>query len=212
MSVALAVFGAQSKSPAPDYLDSIRSFILEHEILQCILQEIITLQEVWGYLQNADSRVSSLANGPKYTKCLIDWIVHGQSKDVASIFSGIVSLPRLAIIQLAQYFSFLAENGISHSDFVARTASLGGIQGFCGGLPAAVAIASAVDEDELKSAIGTAIRIAYAIGVYAEFGDDSELPGVTTMVVRLKEEGQAEELIAGLPGVSINLASPPNSY
>lgn len=203
MDVALAVFGAQSKSPSPEYLSSIQAFISQHPILRCITEEIKTLNEVYDFLSAADSRISALKNCPRYTKSLTDWILDGDTGEVATIFSGIVSLPRLAIVQLAQYFSFLADNGLEHSEFVAQTSRLGGIQGFCGGLPAAAAVASAVDDAGLKRAICTAIRIAYAIGVYAELGDDSEVPGITTLVVRLRNEGQADELIEGLPGVSI---------
>jgi len=202
MDVALAVFGAQSKSPSPEYLDSIRTYVSNHEILHCIVDQIKTIEAIWYSLAEADPEIAGLENARQYTKAIEDWIIEGKPDEVASIFSGIVSLPRLLIVQLAQYFSFLDESHISHGDFIRCVSRLGGIQGFCGGLPAAVALVSAVETHDLQTSICTAIRLAYAIGLYAEIGDDSRTPGFTTMVVRLKNEGQADELIEGLDGVS----------
>jgi hypothetical protein len=202
MDIALAVFGAPSKLPLPTYLDSVRSFIQNHRILCCIGETIEKLDEVWSLLENADSRISALENGPRYTSYLVDWIRRGNSEDVAAISSCIIWLPRLVIMQLVQYFSFLAENGLNHAQFVAQTSRLGGIQGFCGGLLAAVAVASTTDEEELKQSISTAIRLAYAIGVYAELGDDSTKPGTTALAVRLRNEGQVDSLIEDLPNAS----------
>lgn len=84
------------------------------------------------------------------------------------------------------------------------------MQGYCGGLVAAIALACATDEQELAQSICTAIRLAFAIGLYAELGDDSQLPGITTMVVRLKWEGQAEELVRMFPRVSQYLSATTN--
>ncbi|RDL40047.1 Uncharacterized protein BP5553_00026 [Venustampulla echinocandica] len=194
MAVSMAVFCPQSRAPEQAYLDSIQSFITNHHVLQHIVQNITTLLDVWPILAQENPEISQLSQGPRYAKLLIEWLVDGISDGVISTSSGIVALPRLVIIQITQYFQFLESRDMTHADFTAQVRDSGGVQGYCGGLPAAVALACAKNEPELIQLICTAIRLAYAIGVYAELGDDSGIPGTTTIVVRLKREGQAEEL------------------
>lgn len=201
MAISVAVFCPQSRAPSASYLDSIRTFILNHPILHCIPQHIDSLYQVWSLLSEQNEDIANLSKGRRYADYLIEWLGSGASEAAASTSSGIVALPRLAIIQITQYFQYLESQGISHREFVAQVRRRGGIQGYCGGLPAAVALASAYDEHDLVQPICTAIRLAYAIGLYAELGDDSDIPGTTTMVVRLKHEGQAEELLRGFPNV-----------
>lgn len=202
MAVSLAVFGPQSRAPSPSYLQSIRTFIVGHPVLKCVVQDITKLHDVWSLVGGNNQDIAALPQGPRYMGFLTQWLVDDESEAAASTSSGIVALPRLAIIQFAQYFQFLESKGMSHADFIARVRDLGGIQGYCGGLPAAAALACATNQEELAEAISTAIRLAFAIGLYAELGDDSQIPGTTTMVVRLKREGQAEELVRMFPHVS----------
>ncbi|GES58229.1 BcPKS16, polyketide synthase [Aspergillus terreus] len=201
MAISVAVFCPQSRAPSASYLDSIRTFILNHPILRCIPQHINSLRQVCSLLSEQNEDIANLSKGRRYADYLIEWLGSGASEAAASTSSGIVALPRLTIIQITQYFQYLESQGISHTEFVAQVRRRGGIQGYCGGLPAAVALASAYDEHDLVQPICTAIRLAYAIGLYAELGDDSDIPGTTTMVVRLKHEGQAEELLRGFPNI-----------
>ena len=46
------------------------------------------------------------------------------------------------------------------------------------------------------------MRLALGIGAYGELGDQQDVPGPTTIVVRLKSPNQGEELIKQFPGVS----------
>lgn len=202
MAVSMAVFCPQSRGPSQSYLDSIRSFITNHHILQHIVQNIPTLLDVWSILAQENPDIAHLSQGPRYAKLLIQWLVDDISDGAGSNSSGIVALPRLVIIQITQYFQFLESRRMTHADFVSQVRDFGGVQGYCGGLPAAVAIACSKSELDLIQTICTAIRLAYAIGVYAELGDDSEIPGTTTIVVRLKREGQAEELVDLFPRAS----------
>lgn len=72
---------------------------------------------------------------------------------------------------------------------------------------AVIALHCAIDEQELAQLICIAIRLAFVIGLYAELRDDSQLPGITTMVVRLKWEGQAKKLVRMFPRVSQYLSA-----
>ena len=121
--------------------------------------------------------------------------------------SGILTLPMLVVIQICQYFQYLELHGISHAQFLAQLRAGGGVQGYCGGLLPAIAIACSRDEAEVVENAAKAARIALAIGAYGELGDDESVPGATTIVVRLKRPGQGEEIIEKFPGVSFsNLA------
>ncbi|KAI1501592.1 ketoacyl-synt-domain-containing protein [Biscogniauxia marginata] len=211
MATSLVVFGPQSKVASQSYLESVRAFIVDHPILSCITREITSLHDVWSLLAEQDPRISSLQNGPRYARILTEWLVDGATEAATCTSSGIITLPRLTIIQFAQYFHFLEKEGMEHEDIIAQVHSSGGIQGYCGGLPAAAALACAKGEDELARSMATAIRLAFVIGIYAELGDDSTVGGSTTMVVRLKREGQAEELVEKFPNTYISAITDPKS-
>lgn len=204
MAVSVGVFGPQSRAPPPYYLDKIRSILLNHGDFICIREEISSLNDVLAMLSRENADIGRLAQGRRYTDFLIDWVVNGSAEAVASTSSGIVALPRLVLVQMAQYLEFLNSEGLTHAAFVEQVrARRGGVQGYCGGLPAALAVACARSEKELVKLTCTAMRLAFAIGLCAELGDCSSIPGTTTLVVRLKRPGQAEELVQLFPRVSL---------
>ena len=100
--------------------------------------------------------------------------------------SGILSFPLLMIIQVGQYLKYLELHGIKHAEFIAQLRKGGGVQGYCGGLPPAIAIACSKNEKEVLENATIAMRIELAIGAYGELGDDETVPGATTIVVRTK--------------------------
>ena len=93
---------------------------------------------------------------------------------------------------------------MSHSQFLVQLKSGGGIQGYCGGLLPALAIACSENESKVVENAAIAMRIALAIGAYGELGDDESVPGATTIVVRTKRVGQGDELVGKFPGVSVS--------
>ena len=139
---------------------------------------------------------------------LSNWITTGDSAPIANALSGILSLPLLVIIQLGQYFQYLDLHGVRHSDFLTHVRKGGGVQGYCGGLPPAIAIACSKDEAELVKNAAVTMRIVLGIGAYGELGDDESVPGATTVVVRMKRAGQGEELVRRFPGVSVLFCYP----
>ena len=104
---------------------------------------------------------------------------------------------------MGQYFQYLDIHGVKHSDFLAHVRRGGGIQGYCGGLPPAIAIACSKDEAELVKNVAVTMRVVLGVGAYGELGDDESVPGATTIVVRTKRVGQGDELIEKFPGVSV---------
>jgi hypothetical protein len=203
MAFSMGVFCPQSRAPTVSYLEETRKFIQSHQYLRKVAEDIKTLCDCYSFIAAKQSAIKQLPQAELYTKYLIQWLLHDDSKDVASTSSGIVALPRLVIIQVAQYFQFLDNQRLNHAGFIAMVRNAGGIQGYCGGLPAALALSCAKDEQEVVQMTNIAIHLAYVIGLYAELGDDSRTPGNTTIVIRLKKDGQGEELVDKFPGVSL---------
>ena len=201
---SVALFCPQSKAPEDGYLDQLHSFLTGHDYMEPFRREIINLKDFWPTLAHEREDIAALTQGPRYLQNLAEWITTGKSTLVSGVMSGILSLPLLVIIQISQYFEFLELQGIKHSEFVAQLRKGGGIQGYCGGLPPAIAVACSKDEKEVLENASVAMRISLAIGAYGELGDDENIPGATTIVVRLKRVGQGEDLITRFPGVSLD--------
>ena len=134
---------------------------------------------------------------------LSKWAERGESGPLAAERSGIVALPLLVTLQIAQYFQYLENNGLRHSTFLARLKDAGGVNGFCVGLPSAIAIACSKDEEEVVKNASIAMRVVLGVALYAELGDYATMPGSTTLALRLKREGQGVEIVSRFPGVSV---------
>ena len=199
---SVAVFCPQSKAPGESYLDQLHAFLRHNKYLGPFVQNLLDLKDLWTLLAQQRQDIADLGQGPRYLQALSEWIKTGKSSEIANSMSGILVLPLLVIIQICQYFQFLEIHHMSHSQFIAQLRAGGGIQGYCGGLAPAIAIACSQDETEVAENAMKAVRIALAIGAYGELGDDESVPGATTLVVRMKRAGQGDEIIDRFPGVS----------
>ena len=199
---SMAIFCPQSKAPTKTYLEEIWRFMSGHKYLTAILNEFSGLSETWSFFASRRQEIASLTQGPRYLQMLADWAATGDAGSISGVMSGILSLTLLVAIQACQYFQYLELLRISHAEFLGYLRRGGGLQGYCGGLPTAVAIACSKDEVEVVKNIAIAMRIALGIGAYGELGDEHDVSGPTTIVVRLKRQGQGEELIKQFPGVS----------
>ena len=137
----MAVFSPQSKAPKESYLDELRSYLCGKAELRPLLDGIENLPQIWSIFARNNSDIAALTQGTRYTRALSDWITNGNSAGISNVMSGILSLPLLTIIQVVQYFQFLEIKRLRHCDFMERLRDRGGIQGYCGGLMPAVAIA-----------------------------------------------------------------------
>ena len=196
-----AVFCPQSKAPGEDYLTQVHVFLRSSRHLERFVHSILDLKDTWTILANERQDIADMGQGLRYIQGLSEWITTGKSSQIANCMSGIISLPLLVVIQTCQYFQYLELHGISHSQCVAQLRAGGGIQGYCGGLLPAIAIACSENESDVAENASIAARIALAIGAYGELGDDESVPGATTIVVRTKRVGQGDELIEKFPGV-----------
>ncbi|KAF7944492.1 hypothetical protein EAE96_010883 [Botrytis aclada] len=208
---SVAIFCPQSKAPQKTYLDRLHSFLCRNPFLKPFVQDIQDLPQTWQTFANHREDIAALKQGPRYMKSLSKWITTGESEPIANAMSGILSLPLLVIIQIGQYFQFLELNGMRHSEFLTQLRNGGGVQGYCGGLLPAMVIACSKDETELAKYASVAMRIALGVGAYGELGDDDNLPGPTTIVIRLKNIGQGEEIVSRFPGAHISAVTDPKT-
>lgn len=209
-----AFFCPQNKPPKPNYLDLIRRYLRSNATLQPFRTAILdSLSITWDVLAKTNPGIAGMTQGPRYIQHFHDWIAAIESPSTSTemqwteTMSGMISLPLLTIMQIVQYFQYLETRHISHAQFVEEI-RIGGAQGYCGGLLPAAAIAASCNEEEVIKNAGIALRLALAIGAYAELGDDENVPGPTTVVLRTKYSGQAEEMVSKFPGVSYSFTTP----
>lgn len=212
MDYSFAVFGPQGAAPSVTYLQSIQTYVAAHPVLRLIRDEIHTLHHVLDLLAEHNRDIAALSQAYEYVTYFDQWLLEGKPQNIARTASSITALPRLCVIHVVQYFQFLEAHGVSHADFLAHVRETsGGLQGYCGGLPATVALASASDPQELAQNIVKAIRLGFAIGLYTELGDDSRAPGLAIMVVRVESEREAEDLVSRFPGTYISAFTDPRN-
>ncbi|CAI6241465.1 unnamed protein product [Periconia digitata] len=208
---SVGVFSPQSKAPTAAYLNSIHTFLTSTSYLQPFVDAISRLEQTWQILANHRKDIAALKQGPCYMKSFTDWIATGDSGPIAGHMSGIFALPLLTIVQTCQYLQYLEARQVSHAEFQESLNRGGGIQGYCGGLLPAVAIACSSNEDEVVTNAITSMRIALGIGAYGEIGDDESIPGPTTIVLRLKRPEQGEELVKKFPGAYVSAITDPKT-
>jgi Starter unit:ACP transacylase in aflatoxin biosynthesis len=206
-----AFFCPQNRPPKPSYLDTIRRYLRSNTLLAPFRAAILdSLFTTWEILGKAHPGIAEMTQGPQYIQNFHDWIDATEAPATSSemewteIMSGLISLPLLTIMQIVQYFQYLEARQIRHEQFIEEI-KVGGAQGYCGGLLPAAAIAASCNEEEVVKNAGIALRLSLAIGAYAELGDDQDTPGPTTVVLRTKYIGQADEIVAKFPGVRVSL-------
>ncbi len=122
--------------------------------------------------------------------------------------SGMLALPMLTIIHLVQYFQYLEQKSLTHSELMKKFKAGAGIQGYCGGMVSAISVACASTEEDIVATACTAIRVAFGVGAAADVVDDNPEKRSCIMVIRLKYDGQGEEIVKKFPGVRTLLFLP----
>lgn len=205
-AVSAAVFCPQNKPPKTEYLAQIRRYLHRNPVLEPFKQAIIDIPSIWQFFMNANKDIAALNQQPSslHPEELRRWLLSDNEAShlpIPDIMSGILALPLLTIIQIVQYFQYLEFRDITHEQFL-HEIRIGGTQGFCGGLLPAIAIATSKTAEEVVQTAGKSVRLALGIGAYGELGDDPDVPGATTLVLRAKYPGQADEVVSKFPGVS----------
>ncbi|KAH8594185.1 hypothetical protein B0O99DRAFT_687826 [Bisporella sp. PMI_857] len=142
-----------------------------------ILDTVAKLPEYWDVLTSNIPDVARDVDGPRYLAELDSWLRHGAAdlphddENLPSIIVG----PLVVLIQLTQYWRHLeitrADDTYTadlQADLVALNKHQAGpkveILGFCAGLLAALAVASASNQQEFQEYGAVAVRLAMLIG------------------------------------------------
>ena len=202
-SPSLLVFGAVSKAPKDDYLARLRLYLFAHEDLTLFKQEITDLPKLWEMYSSQNNNLKALDHGLSSLEALSEWVNVGTTHKLIEPKFGILTLPLLTIIEVVQYFQFLQKSQLSHRDVLSHVGKGAGIQGYCGGLLAACAVAVSGDEVELVKIACKILRLAVGIGAYGDLGDSHSSKGpLTAVAARLAEEDQMNEIAREFPAVS----------
>jgi hypothetical protein len=199
---SVAVFGPQSKIPSPQYLAELSSYLRSKEIFAPLVEAIKTLPGIWKTFLNFHEGIAELDDGPRYLRSMSTWVM-GEVPMAwgEEVPSGMLALPMLTIIHLVQYFQYLEQKGLTHSELMKKFKAGAGIQGYCGGMVSAISVACANTEEEIVATACKAIRVAFGLGATADAVDDNPEKRSCIMVIRLKYDGQGEEIVKKFPGV-----------
>lgn len=205
---APAFFNPQASPVTAEYLNSLRVYIKDDGQLRPFVEAITSFPKTWEVFARHRTDLASLAQGPKYTRALADWIDGADSVSITQATSHFRMLrpppPVLTIIQVCQYFQYLELKGITHHQLL-QSLSKGGIHGYCGDLLPAAAVALSGDGWELAHNASIALRIALGVGADGDLGNEDIHGGFSNMVIRLEYPGQGEEVVRLHPGISVPL-------
>lgn len=203
--LSAAFFCPRARPPRDDYVTELRSYLRCSDHGTTLLAHVENLTQAWPLFANARHDIAALPHGLRDLSLLVAWSKGGPVAPVCEARAGMVALPLLLVLQLAQYFRYLEAHKLSHEEFLRQVYHVGGLHGFCGGAAAALSIACAKDEAEVVENAAIFLRIMMGIGAAMEAAGDCTSSMPTTIVVRLKHEGQGEELLKHFPGVSVEL-------
>lgn len=200
--VSAAFFCPRARRPRDDYVTELRSYLIRRPSGISLLYHVSKLNSIWPLFTTEVPEIRGLAGGQDSLNLLISWSKGGPVSPVCETAAGLVALPLLLVLQLGQYLRYLETHNISHEVFLRQVGHVGGIHGFCGGAAAALAIACARDEAEVIANAAVILRILVGVGALMDAAGDWDLAAPTTLAVRLKYEGQGDEILKKFPGVS----------
>ena len=200
------VFCPQNRPAKIEYYQRLRDGLCNNPALAPLVQATLDLSTTWDLYAKVNDDIAALSQGQQHIKQLRDWIIDNEAAPLVETMSGILILPLLTIIHTTQYFQYLESLDVNHAELLDEI-NIGGAQGLCGGLLVATAIGVSRNESEVVQNACIALRLALCIGACGELGDDQQNLGASTVVLRTQKIGQADEIVAKFPGVSLNLQS-----
>lgn len=200
--VSAAFFCPRARRPRDDYVTELRSYLSQRPFGISLLHHVSTLHDIWPLFTEASPEIRNLAGGQDNLNLLVSWSKGGPVPPVCETAAGLAALPLLLVLQLGQYFRYLEVHDITHETFLQQAGHVGGIHGFCGGAAAALCIACAKDETEIIANAAIILRTMVGVGAAMDAAGDWDLAAPTALAVRLKYEGQGEDIVRQFPGVS----------
>jgi hypothetical protein len=200
--ISAAFFCPRARRPRDDYVSRLRSFLGQRTYGISILDHVSRLPDAWPFFAEARADIRNLPHSQQNLDLLVAWSKGGPVGPVCETTAGLVALPLLLVLQLGQYLRYLEVHNVSHESFLRQVQHGGGIHGFCGGAAAALCIACAKDEAEVIENAAVFLPVMMGLGAAMDAAGDWESGASTTIAVRLRHEGQGEELLEQLSGVS----------
>ncbi|KAF2258973.1 ketoacyl-synt-domain-containing protein [Lojkania enalia] len=185
------LFGPQTKLPAKEQSQDIRNFLTTSPALRPFLNAIQELPSFWDALVASD-RALDCVPGQQSIDILLQWL-NGQTIPSFDSENNSLCTPLTVIVQIVQYFQYLAKATLRH-DQVLASATAGGVQGFCTGILSALAISSCCDEEEIAAQASVALRLALCIGAYVDSARPTNSSKMACIVVRSQTPGKIREL------------------
>ncbi|KAH8900522.1 polyketide synthase [Thozetella sp. PMI_491] len=207
-AASAAIFSSQSSPPSTSYLAHIRSELLQNEVLAALREALLGLPTVWNSIASSRLSMSHMRQGVHQAQALADWLKTGNSDQIVSEASGLITLPLLTTIHIVQYLDHLRQSSRSHSEYLHGLKD-GGVQGYCIGLLSAIIVASSANEQDLIARAADGIRLSFAIGVFGDLAQASSASSWITLALRLKQGSEDEEadLFKRFPGAYCSVIS-----
>lgn len=192
-----------------------------------ILDTIAGLPDYWDALTDKIPNIGGSIPGRRQLADLDSWLRHGAVDAAqdggANNLPSIVVGPLVVFIQLTQYWRYLdltrpdnvGETGDLQAELVARQKQQGPAKveslGFCAGLLAAFAVASAGNRDEFHKYGAVAVRLAMLVGALIDAQEvwdkgQTDKGGSVSYAVGWRGQKQADEVTRIIEGLS------PNAY
>ena len=199
--VSAVFFGPQSKAPDGRILSATHAFLSGHEYGSRLLRAVAHLDEDWTELSSSanDLRFSNQIHS--HIRNLSAWASGTSSNDVSKERSAAVVLPLVLIIQLSQYLQYLETINTSHAALRGEASALGGFQGLCEGLAAALTTAYSEDVAAVIENGIVFMRLLMLIGAQAELADQMMGTKSSVSAIQFEDELEITHILRDFPEV-----------
>jgi hypothetical protein len=199
LSPSLIIFGPQGSPPSVEELGALQTWLQKKRARFPWVRDLQNIPNIWNRYVAHTPELGSL-DGQSQIQSLTQWINGNGSLPTEPVSGGLLAVPVLVILQLAQYYHFLEANSFSHEQLLGLCAA-GSTQGYCTGFLAAAAIASSPTLQELDTNAAAAIYLAIGIGAYSDLMNRDGNNDPNLLTVRLTHGSQKEELVRQVPDV-----------
>ena len=204
---SLIVFGPQTRWPNSEYLSQLRRVLLLEPRLGTIVEAIENLTDLWMMLEEKDKRLNQV-QGLKSIAILRRWL-NGEDLPLArGEQPNTLTLPMTVIVHLVQYLYYF-DNDVDYPSQpkILENVEQGGIQGFCAGFLAAVAVSCSQNEEEVTNFGAVALRQALCIGAYVDLDSALNLDTICLAVRWRSNTGhdRVREIIRSYPDAYISV-------
>jgi malonyl CoA-acyl carrier protein transacylase len=190
---SILIFGPQGCRLTDGELSSLQNWLCQTKTHLQWVRDLEKIPEIWDrYIQHTPELTS--LHGQSQIQCFMQWAKGSGSLTTESLTSGLVAVPLLVILQLAQYYHFLELRQSSHKELI-DSFGPGSVQGYCSGFLTAAAIVSSGNAGELDTNATAAIYLAIGIGAYSDLMNQDSKDEANLLTVRLAYSTQEEELL-----------------